>query len=109
MKFAPAHVDRRGSMAEVVIASPAELEYVEALRRYAERSIRAAERFDAEFDQAIQLIATNPERFPMCDERHRWLLMRRFPYQIIYRFSAACVTVVAVAHTSREPNYWHGR
>jgi plasmid stabilization system protein ParE len=96
-------------MIEIVVASPAEREYVEALQWYAERSIRAAERFDEGFDEAIQLIASDPERFPRCDERHRWLLMRRFPYQIIYRLSSACVTVVAVAHTSREPNYWHGR
>jgi plasmid stabilization system protein ParE len=67
-------------MVEVVIASPVEVEYAEALRWYAERSFRAAERFDEEFDQAIRLIASNPERFPRCDERHRWLLMRRFPY-----------------------------
>lgn len=96
-------------MVEVVIASPAELEYVEALCWYAERSLRAAERFDHEFDEAIRLIASNPEWFPSCDARHRWLLMRRFPYQIIYRLNSAGVTVVAVAHTSREPNYWHGR
>ena len=96
-------------MVDVVIASPAELEYVEALCWYAERSLRAADRFDREFDEAIRLIASNPERFPSCDTRHRWLLMRRFPYQIIYRLNSAGVTVVAVSHTSREPNYWHGR
>ncbi len=35
--------------------------------------------------------------------------MRHFPYQIIYRNDATYLTVVAVAHTSREPNYWQGR
>lgn len=91
-------------MIEIVVASPAELEFSEALRWYAERS----QRFDEEFDQTLQIIASNPNRFAMCDDRHRFFLMRRFPYQIIYRHDWAKLTVVAVAHTSREPN-WHGR
>jgi len=48
-------------------------------------SVSAAERFDAEFGQAMRTIASDPERFPKCDERHHYYLMRHFPYQIIYR------------------------
>lgn len=96
-------------MAEVVISSPAEREYAEALTWYSQRSIRAAERFDAEFDRAIAAIAAEPDRFPRCDERHRYFLMHRFPYQIIYRRQGEGVTVMAVAHTSRQPMYWADR
>ena len=42
----------------------------EALSWHAERSIEVAERFDAEFDQALATIASNPEWFSRCDERH---------------------------------------
>lgn len=96
-------------MAEIVVSSPAEQEYAEALTWYAKRSMRTAERFDDDFDQSMRLIAATPERFAKCDDRHRFFLMRRFPYQIIYRSEATRLTVVAVAHTSRKPNYWHGR
>ena len=96
-------------MVEIVVSSPAEQEYAEALRWYAERSLRVAQRFDDDFDQSLRSIAAAPERFAKCDERHRFFLMRHFPYQIIYRSNAAYFTVVAVAHTSREPAYWHGR
>lgn len=96
-------------MANVIICSAAEVDYAESLKWYAERSIEAANDFDAEFDRAITQIAGAPERFPMCDSRHRYFLLRRFPFRIIYRSVASDVLVIAVAHGSRSPNYWANR
>jgi len=59
-------------MSELLVCSAAEAEYAEALLWYAERGIEVAERFDAEFDQALEAIAENPERFPRCDDRHHF-------------------------------------
>jgi plasmid stabilization system protein ParE len=96
-------------MIDLVVCSAAEAEYVDALCWYAERSASAAERFDAEFDLALQTIASDPERFPKCDEHHHHYLMRHFPYQIIYRQHQDHWVVIAVAQTARKPNYWSGR
>jgi plasmid stabilization system protein ParE len=96
-------------MAKLRVTSPAEREYTEALCWYAERSVAAANRFDEEFARALQVIASDPERFPVCDARHRFYLMRPFPFQIIFRSLADEVHVIAVAHTSRSPDYWTGR
>lgn len=81
-------------MNELVVCSAAEAEYADALSWYSERSVQGAERFDAEFDQALETIASDPERFPRCDERHHYYLMRHFPYQLIFHW-----VVIAVAHT----------
>jgi hypothetical protein len=35
--------------------------------------------------------------------------MRRFPFQIIYRVPGEDVVIIAVAHTSRSPDYWSNR
>ena len=96
-------------MIDLLICSAAEGEYAEALAWYAERSVQAAERFDADFDQALEEIASDPARFPRCDERHQFYLMRHFPYQMIYRQHQDHWVVIAVAHTAREPRYWSGR
>ena len=96
-------------MSKPRIISAAEWEYTEALCWYAERSQRAAERFNAEFDRALEAISADPRRFPRCDERHRFYLMDRYPYQVIYREEADEVVVVAVAHARRRPRYWAGR
>ena len=74
-------------MANVIICSAAEVDFTESLKWYAERSIDAANDFDAEFDRAISQIAADPERFPMCDARHRYFLLRRFLFRIIYRIA----------------------
>ena len=96
-------------MTEFVVSSAAEGDYAEALKWYAERSVQAAERFDAEVDCAFEAIASDPERFPRCDDRHQYYLMRHFPYQVIFRHYGNRVVVVAIAHTSRQPRYWAER
>ena len=96
-------------MIDLVVCSAAEDEYVDALTWYAERSVEAAELFDAEFDQALQSIRSDPERFPQCDNRHHYYLMRHFPYQITFRQHQDHWVVIAVAHTARKPNYWSAR
>ena len=96
-------------MTDVIVCSAAEIDYTESLRWYTERSVDAANNFDNEFDWAIKQITANPERFPMCDGRHRFFLMRQFPFRIIYRNCGNDVVVIAVAHTSRAPRYWTDR
>ena len=56
-------------MAKVILCSAAEQEYAEALTWYVERSVKAAEKFDAELDHAMRSIASHPNRFPRCDDR----------------------------------------
>ncbi|MGA2063996.1 MAG: type II toxin-antitoxin system RelE/ParE family toxin [Thermoguttaceae bacterium] len=96
-------------MARVVVSSAAEADYAEAFRWYAERSIRTAQRFETEFAGALEAIASDPQRFPRCDTRHRYYLMGRFPFQVVFRFHDEDVVVIAVAHTKRKPMYWAGR
>ena len=96
-------------MANVTICSAAEVDFRESLKWYAERSIEAANDFDAELDRAISQIAADPERFPMCDARHRYFLLRRFPFRIIYRIANSDIVEITVAHSSRSPDYWADR
>jgi len=94
---------------KIVVYSLAEEEFSECLSWYAERSMQAAADFDREFDAALATISSNPERFPNCDTRHQFYLMRIFPIQIIFRHLDTEIHIVAVAHTSRKPKYWTGR
>jgi hypothetical protein len=36
-------------------------------------------------------------------------LMKRYPYQIIYREETEGLVVIAVAHAKRSPQYWSKR
>jgi len=96
-------------MAELILCSSAEVDYTESLIWYAERNLEAANNFDAELHFALDQIRTDPKRFPLCDARHRFFLMRRFPFRIIYRIIHKDIVVIAIAHASRSPDYWGNR
>jgi plasmid stabilization system protein ParE len=99
-----------GLATKLVISAAAEVDYFDALVWYARQSSRAALRFEAAIAASFERIEADPLRFPRCDDRHRFCLVSRFPYQIIYRsVSESQWMVVAVAHTARRPNYWAGR
>jgi hypothetical protein len=51
-------------MIKPTLSAGAEWDYTEALSWYAARSVRAAERFESEFDRALEWIGTNPSLFP---------------------------------------------
>jgi toxin ParE1/3/4 len=94
---------------EVSFHAAAEAEYEAALGWYLARSPRAASRFEAEVDRALDFIATFPEACPLCDDRHRYCALRRFSYGLVYRVDGTQVRVVAVPHDRQLPGFWVGR
>jgi plasmid stabilization system protein ParE len=96
-------------MANVSFLPAAEQDYQEALAWYQARSTQAAAGFEAAIEVALQRIGDSPEMSPLCDNRHRFYVLRRYPYSVIYRIESGDVLVVAVAHARRSPTYWQGR
>ena len=95
--------------AEVVFHPEASAEYREAYTWYASHDSRTADRFEEEVESAVDCIAESPQRWPRYDEEHRKLVLRRFPYLLIYRQYQKRVWIVAVAHGHRRPGYWKKR
>jgi toxin ParE1/3/4 len=89
---------------------PAALEEAQAaVEWYGQRSRRAAERFVDELDAAMDRIARNPAQYPSFDSRTRRMVLRRFPFVIIFRQTALRMEVIAIAHGRRRPGYWRDR
>jgi plasmid stabilization system protein ParE len=65
--------------------------------------------FHAAVDDALQRIVDAPDQWPLCDDRHRFYVLHRFPYSLVYRIEGEDILVVAVAHSGRSPAYWQGR
>lgn len=96
-------------MAEVRFHPEAQDEYEDALAWYRVRSHQAADRFEAEVERVVVLIAAAPAMFPPYDGVHRFAMLRRFPYSLVYRVAPDGVDVIAVAHSRRRPGYWRRR
>ena len=93
----------------VRIHSGAAADYAEAYAWYASRSRAVGFDFEREVERGLRLIAASPTRWPHVDRTHRRLVVRKFPYLIIYRLMRAGIVVVAVAHGMRRPGYWRRR
>jgi toxin ParE1/3/4 len=65
--------------------------------------------FTAEVEHALSRVADSPDIGSPMRRGARKLLVRRFPYSIIYRVLSDHVLVLAVGHHRRHPDFWLGR
>ncbi len=81
----------------------------DAWRYYSRLSAALAKDWDQAVVEAMDKIDDAPERWHPHVKGTRRHLMKRFPYSVVYRVTETHVYVVAVAHHSRRPTYWHKR
>ena len=82
--------------------------------QYRDESERVAERFFDEVSASLELLSQYPqidEIVPGARVRRtaRRVPLRHFPFFIVYRDLPDYVEIMALAHTSRRPNYWRDR
>jgi plasmid stabilization system protein ParE len=65
--------------------------------------------FARALEAAIQSAVRNPLAFASIEGECRRVLMRRFPYSVVFRLGAKSLLVVAVFHHRREPSVLAGR
>ena len=93
-------------------APEAEAEFAEAVRWYEAQRPGLGTEFLAEVRRARKLIQKHPTiGSPLRGARRgeRRLMVKRFPYQVIYYVRTYDIVIVALAHTKRRPGYWKTR
>jgi toxin ParE1/3/4 len=80
-----------------------------ALRWYRERSERAARAFLREIERAVAAISQTPNQWPSGAAGTRRVLLKRFPFAVVYQEQPASIQVIAVAHGRRRPGYYKKR
>jgi toxin ParE1/3/4 len=91
------------------ITSEAEADYRSAIDFYAEDSKEAARALAREFRTVIALLRERPMIGTPYVEGTRRKVFTRFPFSVIYDVLPDRVGVIAVAHHSRDPDYWAER
>ena len=76
---------------------------------YAQRDPDVSDRFGDAIDRAIRQIVDHPDRHPAYLHGTRRLVIRTFPYAVVYRERDGEVQIVAVTHAKRLPGYWAQR
>jgi toxin ParE1/3/4 len=76
---------------------------------YEDRQAGLAQRFLAEVDRCLALVAEHPLRFAIKHRDIRCAAVRRFPYLIYFVVEPNRVVVLAVFHVRRDPIVWQER
>jgi len=82
----------------------------EAAEYYKERAGTAlSQALFTEFEHSIQLLLQHPLLGVLWLHGKRRLVMKHFPYSVIYTVAGEEIQVLAIAHHSRRPGYWRKR
>lgn len=87
----------------------AELELVEAASFYEAGVSGLGRDFSDEVERVITILLEHPELGARLDKNLRHFVLRRFPFSVVYAVAGQLIYIVAIAHGSREPEYWKSR
>ena len=87
----------------------AQKELFDSSHYYSQQMPGLGERFLVEVGSCIQEIAASPRRHPKYFKDVCRCVMPQFPYGIYYRVENEKIRILAIAHSSRHPDYWKRR
>lgn len=87
----------------------ADLEYQEAFDYYEAEEPGLGEKFRCAVWAAIAIVEQHPQIGREVRPGMRRILVRRFPYELIYSVRGNTLRIIAVAHGHRRPGYWIDR
>lgn len=89
--------------------APAREEFLSAITFYERQAPGLGAEFYEDMVHALETVASSPHSGAPFEGSTRRLLLRRFPYSLIYQPEGDSALVVAVAHQRRRPGYWEDR
>ena len=84
-------------------------ELLDEIRYYGAAQEGLGVRFEKAVAAAVRRAVANPEHGAARSKRTRRMLVKGFPFGIVYRITDATVLIVAVADSRRRPEYWAER
>jgi plasmid stabilization system protein ParE len=63
----------------------------------------------AAVDTALASALNNPLQHPVVYRGARRVLLRRFPYQVLFLAEGDAIMVIAIFHGARDPRHWQDR
>lgn len=80
-----------------------------AVEWYDARAPRLGDEFLERVGALLEQISRQPLIYVEAEQGVRRGLLKRFPYAVYYFHEGNLLTVIAVLHTSRRPDYWKDR
>ncbi len=96
-------------MRPLILIEEAEIDVAEAHAWYESQREGLGDEYLVEVRAAIARVQAEPHVHPRVEGEIRRLLVKRFPYSILYRDEPARVVVIAVFHAKCDPSKWRRR
>lgn len=93
----------------IIARDEAEADIAQAALWYERQRAGLGREFIVAVDACFDLIARQPDVFPVVYRNARVGLLRKFPYLVVYRVFPEFVAVIAVIHGRRHPRRWKAR
>jgi|ERR1035437_3309309 plasmid stabilization system protein ParE len=90
-------------------AREAQAEFEEVQRYYEQEEAGLGEAFAESVRQGLRFVLAQPASGRIEFEDVRRVILKRFPYKLLYTVEPDHRLVVAVAHQRRQPQYWLSR
>ncbi|WP_158855837.1 type II toxin-antitoxin system RelE/ParE family toxin [Lunatibacter salilacus] len=87
----------------------ARLDIQETIDWYDSRKMGLGKEFLLSLDETINNLQNNPFQYPYQHNEVRRILLKRFPYQVMFVVANQNIGVLGVIHTSRNPTIWKKR
>ena len=87
----------------------AELELLAEVAYYSKARAGLGSHFQSAIEHAVARASTFPLSGRPAAKATRQMLVKGFPFSVVYRPSDAEILIVAIAHQSRQPDYWLAR
>jgi plasmid stabilization system protein ParE len=91
---------------QIIFRPEAARELGQAQFWYESKAVGLGFEFARAVEAAVESAKRNPFGHPTIEADFRRVLLRKFPYMLIYLPSDETLLVVAVFNTRREPNIW---
>ena len=96
-------------MYKVIVKPFAEEDAARAVTWYNDKNEGLGNEFLLALDAKINAIQRNPNHFQVVYKNIRRALTNRFPYGIFFIIESDTIYILAILHTSRNPEIWEDR
>lgn len=93
----------------IELSDDAEDDFNKSYEYYYEDNPKVADAFYISINHCFEIIKQNPNTFPIAYKNVRKYVIKKFPFVVYYRIVDEVIQVIAIFHTSRNPETWNER
>jgi toxin ParE1/3/4 len=94
---------------KIELSDEAEIDFDKSYEYYTLKSEKTANAFYKQIDSGLRKIGQSPTSHQKVYHEIRKFVLKKFPFIIYYQIEEPIIKVIAIFHTSRNPELWEER